>query len=44
MVAGGDVQLREHLAQVVLDGARADEELCADLGVGEPKRTLNGVR
>src|SRR3954447_2900908 len=29
-----DVELGEDLVEVVLDGARADEELCADLGVG----------
>ena len=33
-----DPQLREHLAQVVLDGARADEQLAADLRVGVPLR------
>jgi hypothetical protein len=30
------VQLGEHIAQVPLDGARADEQLGADLGVGPP--------
>src|SRR5262245_33303698 len=31
-----DVELAEHLAQVVLDRARAEEELGADLRVGVP--------
>src|SRR3954447_2818043 len=31
---GVDVELAEDLAQVVFDGARADEQLGADLGVG----------
>ena len=31
-----DVELGEDLAQVVLDRARADEQLRADLRVGEP--------
>src|SRR5579862_429906 len=31
--AGVDAELEEHLAQVVLDRARADEELGADLGI-----------
>src|SRR4051794_25760760 len=35
LVAGGDVQLQEDLAQVVLNRAGADEQLCADLWVGE---------
>src|SRR4051812_47809154 len=40
--AGSDVELAEDLVQVVLDGARADEQLSADLGVreavtGEPR-------
>ena len=34
--AVADVELAEHLAQVVLDGARADEQLRADLRVGVP--------
>jgi hypothetical protein len=33
--AGADAELEEDLAQVVLDRARADEELGADLGVCE---------
>ena len=41
LAARADVELGEDLAQVVLDGARADEQLRADLGVraavaGEP--------
>ncbi len=41
LFARTDPELREHLAQVPLDRARADEKLCADLGVraslgGEP--------
>src|SRR5438132_7186180 len=32
-LAGADVKFREHLAQVVLDGARANEQLGAYLGV-----------
>src|SRR4051812_9647521 len=32
-LAGADVELREHLPQVVLDGARADEQLRGDLRV-----------
>src|SRR5215208_3540989 len=35
LVARGDVELQEDLAQVVLDRAGADEQLCADLRVGE---------
>src|SRR6266566_10071140 len=31
--AGVDAELEEHLAQVVLDRARADEQLGADLGI-----------
>src|ERR1700730_13536693 len=33
--AGVDAELEEDLAQVVLDRARADEQLCADLGIRE---------
>src|SRR5690606_24223543 len=33
LAAGTDAELREHLAEVVLDGAGADEQLTADLGV-----------
>ncbi len=33
---GADAELREYLAQVPLDGARADVQLGADLGVGVP--------
>ena len=32
--ARADTELREHLVQVVLDSARADEQLGADLRVG----------
>src|SRR3954471_8273077 len=35
LVARGDVELQEDLAQVVLHGTGADEQLSADLGVGE---------
>src|SRR5436190_432625 len=35
LVARGDVQLQEDLPQVVLHRARADEQLCADLRVGQ---------
>src|SRR5216684_350056 len=34
--AGVDAELEKHLAQVVLDRARADEQLGADLGIREP--------
>ena len=34
--SGGHAELGEHLVQVVLDGARADEQLSADLRVGVP--------
>jgi hypothetical protein len=34
VAAGGDAELREHLVQVPLNRARAEEELGADLGVG----------
>src|SRR5215207_5991797 len=33
---GREPELGEHLAEVVLDGSRADEELAADLRVGSP--------
>ena len=36
LLARGDVELREHLAQVVLDRTRTDEEPRPDLGVREP--------
>src|SRR3954462_15402925 len=36
LLAGADLELGEHLAQVVLDGARADEQLGADLRVRLP--------
>ena len=36
LLAGADVELREHLAQVILDGSRADEQLGGDLGIGLP--------
>jgi hypothetical protein len=49
LLAGANVELGEHLAQVVLDSARADEQLGADLRVrlslgGEPRdlRLLGG--
>ena len=35
LAAGADGELGEHLAQVVLDRARADEQPGADLGVGQ---------
>ena len=35
LVSRVDVELREDLVQVVLDSAAADEQLGADLGVGE---------
>src|SRR5687767_11621417 len=35
LVARGDVELQEDLAQVVLHRTWADEQLCADLRVGE---------
>jgi hypothetical protein len=35
LVARGDVELLEDLAQVVLHRAGADEQLCADLRVGD---------
>ena len=38
LAAGADAELGEHLAQVVLDGARADEQLGADLRVREARR------
>src|SRR5215217_6850061 len=36
VLAGADTELAEHLAQVVLDRTRADEQLGADLGVRIP--------
>src|SRR5687768_16452937 len=36
LLAGGDVELAEDLVQVILDRARADEQLGADLRVGVP--------
>src|SRR6185295_14895143 len=36
LIARVDVQLREHLAQVILDGARAYEQPGGDVGVREP--------
>src|SRR5689334_2723568 len=36
--AGGDGELREHLVQVPLDRARAEEELRADLLIRLPRR------
>jgi hypothetical protein len=35
LAAGGDAELGEDLAQVVLDGVGADEQPGADLGVGQ---------
>jgi hypothetical protein len=35
LVAGADLQLAEHLAQVEFDRARAEEQLSGDLWVGE---------
>src|SRR6266700_8169546 len=35
LVAGADVEFGEDLVQVVLDGARAHEQLGGDLGVGQ---------
>jgi len=34
LVSRADAELREDLVEVVLDGARADEQPRADLGVG----------
>src|SRR5690606_40344277 len=42
LLAGGDVELREDLVQVVLDGTRADVELATDLGVRVPRRGQAG--
>src|SRR5580704_1795727 len=36
LVARGEVHFGEDLAQVILDGARTDEQAGADLGVGQP--------
>ena len=36
LAARADAELREHVLQVPLDGARADEQLGADLGVRAP--------
>src|SRR5262245_9767094 len=36
LAARADAELREHLAQVILDGAVAEVELRGDLGVGQP--------
>src|SRR3954454_17667530 len=36
LIAGADVELREDLAQVVLDSTGADEQLAGDLRVGLP--------
>ena len=41
LLPGADVELREHLAQVVLDGPRADEQLRADLRVGAARRAAS---
>jgi len=38
LVARADVQLGEHLAEVVGDRVLADEQPLADVGVGEPRR------
>src|SRR5690242_2883705 len=37
LAAGGDGELREDLGQVVLDGARAEEQLGGDLRVGQAR-------
>ena len=42
--AGADLELGEHLAQVVLDGARAEEQLGGDLRVGLGCHRLDGRR
>src|SRR6266702_4915472 len=34
LAAGGDAELPEHLAQVVVDGGGAEVQLCGDLCVG----------
>src|ERR1700694_3726756 len=34
LVAGGDTELAEDLSEVVLDGARTDEQLAGDFSVG----------
>ena len=41
--AGADVELGEHLAQVVLDGARADEQPGADLRVRGPSPASRAI-
>jgi hypothetical protein len=33
-----DVELAEHLAEVIVDGVRADEQLCGDVAVRRPGR------
>jgi hypothetical protein len=42
-VARADLELREHLVQVVLDGPRADEQLRADLGFEWPSRASSAI-
>src|SRR4051794_33374252 len=42
LLARADAELREHLAQVVLDRARADEQLGPDFGIGQPARRQSG--
>ena len=45
LFARGDVELPEYFVQVILDGARADEQLLADVGIGEAvARKLSNVR
>src|SRR2546429_1971138 len=41
--AGADLELGEDLAQVVLDGARADEQPGADLRVRRPSRASRAI-
>ena len=42
LAAGGDAELPEHLAQVVVDGVGAEVQLGGDLGVGRPGRGQPG--
>ena len=44
LLARGDVEVQEDLAHVVLHRARADEQLCADLDVGEAVRPARPER
>ena len=43
LLAGADAELGEDLAQVVLDGARADEQLRADLRVRVPVGAMRAI-